>query len=328
MKKKCRPLWLLVTAASIAVAMAPLANAQSYPSRPVTLIVPFSPGGGTDTTARIIAEPLSKRLGQPVLVENKPGAGAALGTNFVVKAKPDGYTLLYGANDALTILSAVKPNLPYRIPDDLVFLNRIVTTPFTISVNSQVPLNSWEELVVYAKANPGKLNYGTAGNGGGAHLAAILLERSAGISMTHVPYKGVGDVLPALVGGTVDIGIVSPSAINPHVAGGKAKVLLQTGEQRHRLLPNVPTTRDIGMKDAVVYAWYGIFAPVGVPADIADRLRREIGLVLQDPDVIARLDKIGWTTAPLEGDAFRSATVDELEAWKRIAKEANVVVTD
>ncbi len=238
------------------------------------------------------------------------------------------YGLLYGTADGITVLPAVKPTLPYKVPDDVLFLTRTFTMPFTIAVSNQLPVKTWAEFVAYAKANPGKVRYATSGVGTGGHLATALLEKTAGITMTHVPYKGVGQLIPDLLSGTVDLGLVTPPTINPHFTAGKVKVLAQTGNKKHLLLPNVPTFPELGLKDAVVEVWYGVMAPVGLPADVRDKLRKELSLVLKDPEVLEKLAKMGWIPDPMDGDAFKKFAVDELGVWRGVAKASNIVVTE
>ncbi len=319
--------WSLVLGLAIAGAM-PLALAQDYPNRPIRFIVPFSPGAGTDATGRIVAEGLSKRLGQPVIVENKAGAGSMIGIEYVLKSPADGYTLLYGTADGITVLPAVNPKVPYKVPDDLLFLTRTFTMPFAIAVSNSLPVNTWDEFIAYAKANPGKVTYATSGIGGGGHLATALLEKTAGISMTHVPYKGVGQFVPDLLSGTISVGLVTPPTINPHYAANKVKVLAQTGPTRHPLLPNVPTFVELNLKDAVVEVWYGVMAPAGLPANVREKLVRELALVLKDPEVLDRLNKAGWIPNPVEGDAFRKFAVDELGVWTSVAKASKIEITE
>jgi tripartite-type tricarboxylate transporter receptor subunit TctC len=304
------------------------ALAQDYASRPIKLIVPFSPGAGTDATGRVVAEGLSKRLGQPVIVENKPGAGSMIGVDFVLKSPADGYTLLYGTADGLTVLPAVNPKVPYKVPDDVLFLTRTFTMPFAIAVSNSLPVNTWDEFIAYAKANPGKVTYATSGIGTGGHLATALLEKTVGITMTHIPYKGVGQFIPDLLSGTVDVGLVTPPTINPHYTTNKVKVLAQTGTRKHPLLPNVPTFLELNLKDAVVEVWYGVMAPSALPANIRDKLNKELALVLKDPELLDRLNKMGWIPDSIEGEAFKKFVVDELGIWKDVARASKIEITD
>jgi tripartite-type tricarboxylate transporter receptor subunit TctC len=304
------------------------ALAQDYPNRPIRLIVPFSPGAGTDATGRVVAEGLGKRLGVPVVVENKPGAGSMIGVDFVLKSPADGYTLLYGTADGLTVLPAVNSKVPYKVPDDVLFLTRTFTMPFAIAVSNSLPVNTWAEFVTYAKANPGKVRYATSGVGTGGHLATALLEKTAGITMTHVPYKGVGQFIPDLLSGTVDVGLVTPPTINPHYASNRVKVLAQTGAKKHLLLPSVPTFLDLDLKDAVVEVWYGVMAPSALPVNVREKLGKELAFVLKDPEVLERLNKLGWIPDAIEGDAFKKFAVDELGVWKDVAKASKIEIID
>jgi tripartite-type tricarboxylate transporter receptor subunit TctC len=302
------------------------AMAEDYPNKPVKLIVPFSPGAGTDATGRVVAEGLAKRFNQAVVVENKPGAGSAIGVDTVLKSTPDGYTLLYGTADGITVLPATNPKLPYKIPNDITFLARTFTMPFTIAVSNALPVKTWDEFVAYGKAHPGKLRYATSGVGTGGHLATVLLEDAIGVKMTHVPYKGVGQFIPDLLSGTVDVGLVTPPTINPHYTTGKVKVLAQTGNKKHMLLPNVPTLPELGLQKAVVEVWYGVMAPAGLPANLKTKLIGDLKAVVEDPDILAKLKKIGWVPDPMYGDDFRKFATDEMNVWMDVAKKGNIVV--
>ena len=304
--------WSVMLSLATVGAILPV-RAQNFPDRPIRFIVPYSAGGGVDTTARVIAEGLTKRIGQSVVVENKPGGGSSLATDYVVKSRADGYTLLYGTGDATTLLPAVNPKLPYKMPDDLVFITRAFMSPYTVTVSNLLPVNTWAEFLAYAKANPGKIRYATSGFGGGGHLATVLLEMHAGISMVHVPYKGIGQLMPDLLSGTIDLGLVSPATISPHYNAGKVKVLAQVSHKRNPVLANIPTLGELGLKDATVETWYGIMAPAGLPANVREKLEKELAEVFKDPDVLQKLSKLGWIPDPLAGDAFQKFVLDELK---------------
>src|SRR3954471_1341500 len=224
---------------------APPAGAQDYPSKPVRVVVPFAAGAGTDLTGRLVAQELSKRLGQQFFVENKPGAAALLGTDLVAKAEPDGYTLLWCVTDGLSVLPAVRA-VPYAIPDDFAFIGSVAHQPYGIAVHPKGPYASMAEFTAYAKANPGKLNYGSAGPGSLPHLLMALIGKSADIKMEHVPFAGLGPMANALIAGTVDVGPITPVQVKPHVESGALRVLAVSGQKRSRVLPNVPTLEESG----------------------------------------------------------------------------------
>jgi tripartite-type tricarboxylate transporter receptor subunit TctC len=319
--------WSVMLSLVAAGAILP-ASAQNFPDKPIRFIVPYSAGGGTDTTARVIAEGLAKRIGQSVVVENRPGGGSSIGTDYVIKSKADGYTLLYGTGDAVTVLPAINPKLPYKVPEDLIFLTRAFISPYTVAVSNSLPVNTWADFLAHAKANPGKIRYGTSGYGGGGHLATVLLEMHAGISMVHVPYKGIGQLMPDLLSGTVDLGLVSPATISPYYAAGKVKVVAQISHKRHPALSNIPTLAELGLKDATVETWYGLMAPAGLPANVREKLEKELTEVLKDPDVLEKLSKLGWFPDPIAGDRFKQFAVDEIKVWKDVAKAAKIEIVD
>ena len=276
------------------------AQAQSdYPNKPIKLIVPFL-----------------------------PGAGSLIGVDFVLKGPPDGYTLLYGTADGTTVMPAVKKDMPYRVPEDFVFIARTFTMPFTISVSNQLPVKTFAEFVAYAKANPGKLRYGTSGVGGGAHLATALLEKASGTQLIHVPYKGNSQAVTDLLGGFIDLGLITPPTIYPHSSTGKVKVLAQSGLTRHALLPDVPTLKELGLPDATVEVWYGLMGPSTLPQPLVDKLRAEMQALLKDPVVLDRLKKAGWVPDPLYGDDFKKFVTDELKVWQEVAKTSKIEVKE
>ncbi len=302
------------------------ARAQDYPARPVRIVVPFLPGAGNDLMGRLTAEELTGRLGQPVVVENKAGAGSQIGIDFVAKARPDGYTLIWAASDGLSILPAVKPTLPYKVPEDFAFIARITLLPFVIIVNPRLPIRSMAELIAYAKANPGKLRYGTAGVGSSAHLSSALIEKATGIAMLHVPYGGLAAAVTALLGDSVDVVLTAPSTAKQHADAGTVRVLAVTGKERHPLYPDAPTLEEAGIANLSVVLWYGVMAPAGTPEPVLARLRKEIGEMLKDPKVVERLRGLGYQPAYLAGAEFRDFVVKDLDQWKAVAKAANIVL--
>jgi tripartite-type tricarboxylate transporter receptor subunit TctC len=318
---------LLIASALVASLGAALAQSD-YPNKPVRIIVPFAPGAGNDLLGRLTAENLTPRLGQAVVVENRPGAGSLIGVDLVAKSPADGYTLLWAASDGLSILPAVKPKMPYAVPNDFSFISRMVELPFAVVVSNKLPVNSMAELIAHAKANPGKLRYGTSGVGGGPHMGSILIEKANGIQMSHAAYRGVGPAVNDLLGGHIDLALVTPPTIKPHAEAGKVKVIATTGTVRHALFPDAPTLIELGMKDVTVVIWYGILAPAGMPAPVLARLRREIDEVIRDPAVNARLNSLGYQISPLPGDEFKDFVVKDMEKWKGVAASANIVLED
>ncbi len=314
------------TAAAIAlvgmlVGSAP-APAQDYPSKPVRVVIPFAAGAGTDLTGRLVAQELSKRLGQQFYIENKPGAAALLGTDLVAKADPDGYTLLWCVTDGLSVLPAVK-TVPYAIPDDFAFIASIAHQPYTIAVPPKEPFASMAEFVAYAKANPGKLNYGSAGVGSLPHLVMALVEKAAGIKMEHVPYVGLGPMANALIAGTVDVGPITPVQVKPHIESKALRALAVTSKTRSRVLPDVPTLEESGLKVSAVVA-YGLTAPARTPPAIVARLRTAMDEVMKDKAFTDRFRDLGFELDPLIGDAWRDFVLKDLEQWRGVAKAAAI----
>jgi len=301
--------------------------ADEFPSRAVRIVVPFAPGAGNDLLGRLFAEHLTPRLKQPVFVENKPGAGSQIGIDLVAKSAPDGYNLVWAASDGISILPAVKPKMPYRVPEDFTFVSRIVVLPFALVVRNDLQVSSVAELLAYAKANPGRLKYGTSGIGGAPHMGTVMLENRAGIKMIHVPYKGVAPAVNDLLGGHIDIAFVTPPTIRPHAENKKVRVIATTGNERHALFPGMPTLREAGL-DLSVIVWYGILAPARTPAPVVDRLRREIADVIADPVVANRLRTLGYQVSPLVGEEFQRYVLGDLNQWRAVAKSENIVVED
>lgn len=318
---------LLVTGLAVlgmAAGLQPLA-AQDYPSRPVRVVVPFAAGAGTDLLGRIVAQELSKHLGQQFVVENKPGAAAQVGTDTVAKAAPDGYTLLWTVSDGLSVLPAVKASLPYRIPDDFIFIAGVAQTPFAVAVNPKVPAKSFAELVAYAKANPDKLNFGSAGVGSAPHMGVELMNGAAGMKMVHVPFNGLGPTTNALIAGTVDLAFLSPQPIKGHIESGALRVLATSGTKRFAGLPDVPTLRDQGLNVTTIVG-YGLSAPAGTPEPIVARLKKGVQQMLDDKAVADRLRGLGYETDLLMGDAYKDFIVKDLAQWRSVAQSANIKI--
>jgi tripartite-type tricarboxylate transporter receptor subunit TctC len=300
------------------------AAAQDYPAKPVRVVIPFAAGAGTDLTGRLVGQELSKRLGQQFYVENKPGAAAQLGTDLVAKAQPDGYTLLWCVTDGLSVLPAVKA-VPYTIPDDFAFIGSIAHQPYTVAVPAKAPFASMTEFVAYATANPGKLNYGSAGAGSLPHLVMALIGKAANIQMVHVPFAGLGPATNALIAGTVDVGLVTPVQVKPHLESGALRALAVSSKKRSRVLPNVPTLEETGLPVSAVVA-YGLTAPARTPPAIVARLRAAMDEVMKDRTFTDRFTELGFELDPLIGDADRDFIVKDLELWRGVAKAAAIKI--
>ena len=313
-----------LAALALAAGIQPLA-AQNYPSRPVRLVVPFAAGAGTDLMGRIVAQEFTQRLGQQFYVENKPGAAAQLGTDLVAKSPTDGYTLLWTVSDGLSVLPAVKASIPYKIPGDFAFVAGILQLPFAVSVNAKLPIKSMADLIAYATANPGKLNFGSAGVGSAPHMGIALMSAAAGIDMVHVPFAGLGPATNALIAGTVDIGLVTPPLVKPHLDSGALRALAVTGKKRYPLLPDVPTLQEAGLNVTTIVG-YGLSAPAGTPEPILARLKETITAMMTDKAILERLHGMGYETDLQIGDAYKDFIVKDLEQWRSVAKAANIKI--
>ncbi|MBX9824408.1 MAG: tripartite tricarboxylate transporter substrate binding protein [Xanthobacteraceae bacterium] len=320
MRRKCTGVAL--AAITLIAAMLPAA-AQDYPSRPVRMVVPFAAGGGTDLVGRIVAQELSKGFNQQFYIENKAGAAGQTGTDFVAKSAPDGYTLLWTVTDGLSVLPAVKASIPYKIPNDFVFVASILQLPYAVVVNAKSPLKSMAELIGYAKANPGKLNFGSAGVGSAPHLSIALINVTAGMDMVHVPFSGLGPATNAVIAGTVDLGLVTPPQAKPLVEGGQIRALAVTGNKRSPALPDVPTLKEVGLNISSIVG-YGMVAPAGTPEPVVARLKEGISKMMQDKGVNARMSELGYEVELQLGDAYRDFIVKDLEQWRGVAKAAKI----
>ncbi len=300
------------------------AVAQEYPARPVKLIIPFAAGAGTDLTGRIVAEEFGKRLGQQFVVENKPGAAGQLGTDLVAKSDPDGYTLLWTVSDGLSVLPAVK-QLPYKVPDDFAFIGSIAQQPYALSVSSRSAFKTFADLVAYAKNHPGRLNYGSAGLGSAPHLTMAMIAAEAGVQMVHIPFAGLGPATNALVAGTVDVGLVIPVQAKQLVDAGRIRALATTGGKRSRVLPDVPTLAEVGVKGTAVIC-YGLLAPAKTDERIVARLRHVLGDMMSDKAFTDHLYAMGFEVRPLIGDSYRDFIVKDLQKWRAVAEAGQIKI--
>jgi tripartite-type tricarboxylate transporter receptor subunit TctC len=303
------------------------AGAQDYPSKPVRLIVPFLAGAGTDLSARVFADYLSPRLGQPVVVENKPGAGGSLGAEYVAKSPADGYTLLWGEAGGVTIHPSIKPTLGYKA-DDFTYIGKLVDTGMSYVINAKLPAKNMAEFVAYAKANPDKIKYGTSGIGTSTHFATVLFEKIAGLKMTHVPYKGVAQSVTDLVGGHIEFGLVTPATIAAYRESDKVRIIGISSPIRHPSLPNVPTANEVGLDKATVVTWYGLLGPAKMPAAVTARLNKEIQAAIADPTVKEKIEKINLQLVPVLGADFEKLVRAETAQWKAIADSEKIVVNE
>jgi tripartite-type tricarboxylate transporter receptor subunit TctC len=317
-----------MAAALVVLGFGSPAAAQTYPDKPVRLVVPFAPGGGGGFVARVLADHLAEKWGQSVFIDNKPGAGSALGIDFVAKSKPDGYNMIFVTSDGVTFLPAVKPVMPYRVPEDFSYVAGLVTFCYGVAAYSKLPFKTMGEMIAYGKANPGKLRFASAGAGSGTHLTGELISRATGINMVHVPYNGAGPAIIGAVGGHVDLVLVTPSVIKPQVDAGALVALAVTDKDRHPNLPEAQTMIEAGMPDLTVTGYYGILAPAGTPEPILEKWRKGLEEALHDPKVAERMVQLGFVRAFLPGDQFRDFLVKDLERWKAVAKAANISLPD
>ncbi|HQW37548.1 MAG TPA: tripartite tricarboxylate transporter substrate binding protein [Usitatibacteraceae bacterium] len=301
------------------------ALADAWPTRHVTLVVPFPPGGTTDVLARALGERLSRSLGQPVIVESKPGAGATIGADYVAKAKPDGYTLLVGAVHH-TIATSVYKKLPYDFQKDLAPVTTIAMVPNVLVVKADTPVKSVGDLVAYAKANPAKANYGSNGNGTAQHLIGTQFQNQTGATLTHVPYKGSGPLATDLLGGQILMSFDTVTPVLPHIQAGKLRPLAVTTATRSAALPGVPTLDEAGLKGFAIGTWFGVLAPAATPAPILDRLNAEMVKVIQSPDFRKRMDEIGAQPIGNSREEMARQVKDETAKFAGLVKAAGVTV--
>ncbi|MGP1615894.1 MAG: Bug family tripartite tricarboxylate transporter substrate binding protein [Pollutimonas bauzanensis] len=313
---------LKLTLLSIAAAGS-VASAAGYPEKAIRLVVPFGAGTSTDTTARVIGEALSRQLGQSVVVENKPGAGGAIGTDYVAKSKADGYTLSFGSVGTFAINKGLYSRLPYDPSKDFTYLAMPGYTPTLLVVGRNSPYNSLKDLLDDAKKNPDKLAFASAGNGTSGHLAGELLKKMAGVSMLHVPYKEGAQAMTDTIGGQVAFMFYHPVAVVPHIKAGALKALAASSSNRATLAPDVPTIAESGYKDFDLTAWYMLAAPSGMPKETEDKLVAAADKAMQDPAVIDALKKQGVEGSPLPSEKIAAFVAGEISKWAEVIDSAH-----
>ena len=301
-----------------------LAADGDYPSRPVRIIVPAAAGGGVDLLARFIGQKLGDKLGQQFIVENKPGAAGVIGTRTAVTSAPDGYTLVM-APSALAITAAINKKLPYDLTHDLTPIMSVASTPYALIVTASLPVHSVKELIAYAKANPDKLNFGSAGVGSASHLGAELFDNMAGIKMTHVPNKGMGPAMLDLIGGQVSVLFAGLPASLADDKAGHVRILAVAGAKRSKLLPDMPTVAEAALPGYEVDNWVGLLAPAGTDPKIVTRLHDEIRAILDAPDVNERLVGLGFEPVGSTPAEFAAQLSGDVKKWAEVADRAGVV---
>jgi len=299
-------------------------TADHYPSKPITYVVPFAAGGTTDLLGRLIGQKLSQALGQSVVVENRAGAGGNIGSDYVAKAPADGYTILGGTISSHAINVSLYPKMPYDPVKNFQPITLIGTLPNVLVVNSSSPWKSVQDVIAAAKAKPGSINFGSSGNGTSQHLAAELFANMAGLRMTHVPYKGSSQAVQALLGNQVDLVFENSLAAIPMIQSGKFRALATTGAKRAGELPDVPTMDEAGLKGYEIVSWQAIFAPAGTPKPVVDKLSTEIGKIIRQPDVRAKLASMGVEPSGAGPTELGNFQKSEVAKWANLIKVANI----
>jgi tripartite-type tricarboxylate transporter receptor subunit TctC len=310
-------------ASALGLVVSAAALAQNYPSRPVTIIVPHAVGGTTDIVARLIGQTIGNGLGQPLVVDNKAGAAGAIGWGTVARSAPDGYTLLT-TEMSMAVAPALQPQLPFDANKGFAHIATAASAPHVLVVNPSVPAKTLQEFIAYAKSNPGKLNYGSGGNGTNTHLGGELLKREAGVSLVHIPYKGAGAVLQDLMGGQVQALVTSLPTALPHIKSGKLRALVVTSAKRSPLLPEVPSAPEAGLPKFVMDFWVGFAAPAGTPAPIVEQLNKAVVAAVNSEEGKKRLADQGLVPVGNTPAAANKLVHDETQRWGAVVKAAGI----
>jgi tripartite-type tricarboxylate transporter receptor subunit TctC len=315
----------LARAAALLLVCADLAAAQIYPSRPVTFVVPFAPGGSTDTVARIVAQAVGPALGQPTVVENRTGGAGTVGWGSVARSAPDGHTLIT-IEMSYAIAAGLVPTMPFDPKRSFAHIVTAVSVPHVMVVNPAVPAKTVPELIALAKASPGKLFYGSGGVGTNTHMGGELFKSLAGVDLVHVPYRGAGAVLQDLMGGSVQVLVTSAPTVLSLIQSGKLRALMVTSEERLATLPDVPSAPEAGLSKMIMKFWVGFAAPAGTPPSIVQRLNRDIVASLALPDAKKRLDELGMDMVGNTSAQAAQLVDEEIARWSAVAKAANITM--
>jgi tripartite-type tricarboxylate transporter receptor subunit TctC len=319
----------LVTTAVLAAAwlVGPVvAQTTDFPNKPVRIVVPFPPGGATDITARVVAEKLSTKWGQPVVIDNKAGAGGNVGSDLVAKSAPDGYSIVLGVTGSHSINISLYKKMPYHPLSDFEPLTQATIYPNAIVVNPQVPANNLPELIALLKKEPGKLSYGSDGNGTASHLGMEILKSKANVQLTHIPYRGSTPMITDLLGGTLMVGITGLPAVQQHLKAGKLKMIAITTPQRAPGAPDYKTVAEQGIANFNAAPWAGFFAPKGTPKPVVDKLAQDLADALKQPDVVQKMNELGSTVVGNKPDEFRQFVSRQIEMWAEGVKISGATV--
>jgi len=315
---------LLVLA--LAAGFASLTSAQPYPTKPIKLVAPSTPGDAPDVIARLVADKLSTALGQQVVVENRPGAGGVVGSDYVAKAAPDGYTLIMGNAGSHGINAAVYSKLPYDIQRDFAPVSQVAVAPNVMVINPSVPASTLAEFIAYAKANPGKLSYASGGNGSSAHMSMELFKSMSGIDIQHVPYKGSSPALTDVVSGQVVAFIGNMPPTVPLIKAGKLRAIAVTTKSRSALMPELPTITEAGLPGFETVAWFGVLAPAGTPPEVVNRLSAEIAKIAKSPEIREKLVAMGAEPIGSTPEEFKAVIDRDIAKWKPLAQKVGIKI--
>jgi len=313
----------LPLAAAVLAACAQVALAQGFPAKPVRIVVPFAPGGGTDVAARFLAQKLTERVGQTVFVDNRPGASGIIGTEIVSRAAPDGYTLLVGSQTVMAVVPAVVSTLKYDTVRDFVPIIRIIDTPTLIAAHPSLPVRSIKELIALARSRPGQLAYGGA-SAGTPHMFGELFEAIAKVDFLFVPYKGEGPAISDAIGGQISLAFSNAPVLMPHIQSRRLRALGVSSAKRIPSAPDIPTVAESGLPEYVANSWFGLYAPAGTPRDVIVKLNAESWAGLSSPDVSERLASQGMYIVPNTADQFAEFLKGEIPRWAKVARDSGV----